>query len=96
MDEFNANEKIKELQLTWFVKGKSLIAYDFDLKEFNKAVDFVNKIAEINTSDYPDLIVHKRTHVRVELYNKEKGSFNNEEIELAKSIENIYFTNFQS
>ncbi len=98
MDEFNANEKINELKLTWFVKGKSLIAYDFDLKEFNKALDFVNKIAAelINEETHPDMIIHKNSHVRLELYNKNKGGFNNKEIELAKRIENIFITNYHT
>lgn len=98
MQDADIQAKLKNLKLDWFVKGKKFMAYDFEMKDFQKVSEFVD---EIKTScegldSHPDLLIHKNCHIRLELYDKKNGNFGAKEVELAEKIENIYVNKFQN
>lgn len=89
--------KFNELKLTWYAKTTKYIAYDFVLENLDFLIEFVNFIlvyAKENNC-IPDILIHKKLHVRVEIYNKESGGFGENEIQIAKDIETFFIEKYK-
>lgn len=93
MDE---NYSLTSLKLDWYKRNSKYLAYDFGFEDPSKAIAFINRILQYSqqVDYYPDLIFHKKNHVRIELYDKTRGSFTSAEIRIAAEIENIYLNEF--
>ncbi|MBP9759208.1 4a-hydroxytetrahydrobiopterin dehydratase [Candidatus Dojkabacteria bacterium] len=89
--------KFNALKLLWYIRKSKFIANDFIFENIDQVIEFVNivlnRAKEVNY--IPDIVIHKRTHVRIELYNKEVGGFGSQELDFAKDIENIYIEKYK-
>jgi pterin-4a-carbinolamine dehydratase len=98
MQDEETQSKLKNLKLDWFIKGQKYMAYDFDMKDFQRVSEFVDEIKTSceGSNSHPDMLIHKNYHIRLELYDKDKGNFGPKEVELAEKIENIFMNKFQN
>jgi len=65
---------------------------EFDLGNFVKAVEFVNRIVPLAESadHHPDILIHSYKKVRIELMTHSEGKITNKDYNLAKKIDLIF------
>lgn len=91
--EILSKEKIQENMKdinNWNSEG-SKISREFDFKDFNKALDFTNKVGNIaeEKQHHPDITL-KYGYVKIELTSHDRGGLTEKDFSLAKEIDDIY------
>lgn len=76
--------------MNWKTENNKLIK-EFDLGNFVKAVEFVNKIVPLaeNADHHPDIFIHSYKKVRIELMTHSEGKITDKDYNLAKEIDKI-------
>jgi len=64
---------------------------EFQFSNFVKAIEFVNKVAELaeKADHHPDILIHSYKKVRVELITHSEGKITEKDYGLAKEIDRI-------
>lgn len=89
MSQINQSmEKISDWSLE--DNGRSIVKV-FELKDFNEAIDFINKIREIAEKEghHPDLRVYDYNKVEVKLSTHSVNGLTEKDFKLALEIDNI-------
>ncbi len=68
----------------------------FKLKNFLKAINFVNKIAKIAEAEnhHPDILIHSYSQVKISLFTHDEGQITCKDYNMAKLIDEISLVNF--
>ena len=75
----------------WQIKENKL-ERNFEFKDFNEALNFVNKVGELAEEDqhHPDILLHSYNKVHITLTTHDKGSkVTEKDLKLAKKIDEI-------
>jgi len=74
--------------MEWEIEGKLLVK-EFELKNFDEAVKFVNKILPLaeEANHHPDLLIHSYKKVKVMLYTHSEDKITDKDHALAKEID---------
>jgi len=74
----------------WIYKDTQ-ISKDFQLKDFQSVLDFVNKVgAEAEKMDHhPDILMHSWNKVKISVSTHSEGGITGKDFSLAKKIEEI-------
>lgn len=77
--------------MNWKAEDTKLIK-EFDLGNFVKAVEFVNKITPLaeNADHHPDILIHSYKKVRIELTTHSEGKITDKDYDLAKKIDLLF------
>jgi 4a-hydroxytetrahydrobiopterin dehydratase len=77
--------------MNWKVENEKLVK-EFDLGNFVKAVDFVNKITPLaeNSDHHPDVLIHSYKKVRIELTTHSEGKITEKDYDMAKKIDLLF------
>lgn len=77
--------------MNWKTENTKLIK-EFDLGNFVKAVEFVNKITPLaeNADHHPDILIHSYKKVRIELTTHSEGKVTDKDYDLAKKIDLLF------
>tara|TARA_Y100000996_G_scaffold2380_1_gene2316 strand:- start:450 stop:734 length:285 start_codon:yes stop_codon:yes gene_type:complete len=90
MDRDNLLKEIKNLDDGWSLNENTL-ARDFTFKDFNAALDFINKIGiESENLNHHPKIVNVYNKVRLELWSHDIDSISSRDIDLAKSVDEVF------
>jgi 4a-hydroxytetrahydrobiopterin dehydratase len=85
------NENMEKLS-DWSLEdnGKSIVK-NFELTDFNEAIDFVNKIREIAEGEghHPDLRIYDYNKVEVKLSTHSAGGLTEKDFKVAEEIDKI-------
>lgn len=75
---------------SWHREEKKIIR-DYTFEDFRRAVEFVNHVAELaeQADHHPDMLVHGWNKVRITLTTHSAGGITQNDIELARKIEDI-------
>jgi len=94
MDRDNLLKEIKNLDHGW-VLIENALAKDFTFKDFNTALDFINKIGvESENLNHHPKIINVYNRVRLELWSHDINSVSSRDIDLAKSVDEVFRGNF--
>ena len=94
MDRDNLLKEIKNLDHGW-VLIENALAKDFTFKDFNTALDFINKIGvESENLNHHPKIINVYNRVRLELWSHDINSVSSRDIDLAKSVDEVFRENF--
>lgn len=76
----------------WVLKNNQLNK-DFSFKNFQKAIDFVNQVAQLAEAadHHPDILIYNYNNVRLSLSSHKAGQVTDKDYELAKKIDLINF-----
>jgi 4a-hydroxytetrahydrobiopterin dehydratase len=83
---------IKELDKGWEIEGNnSRLIRSFKFKDFNTAVDFINKVGKIAEEEghHPNIYLHSYNQVKLELWTHKIGGLHKNDFILASKIDNI-------
>ena len=93
MDRDNLLKEIKNLDHGW-VLIENALAKDFAFKDFNAALDFINKIGvESENLNHHPKIINVYNRVRLELWSHDINSVSSRDIDLAKSVDEVFRKN---
>lgn len=93
MDRDNLLKEIKNLDHGW-VLIENALAKDFTFKDFNTALDFINKIGvESENLNHHPKIINVYNRVRLELWSHDINSVSSRDIDLAKSVDEVFREN---
>lgn len=89
LNDQEIQNKIKDLQGWNYTNGQ--IEKDYELKDFNSALSFVNKIGEqANQMDHhPDMLIHSWNKVKISVSTHSEGGVTEKDFSLANKIEAI-------
>ena len=75
----------------WQQENSKKIWKEFEFKNFVRAVDFINRIADVAELEdhHPDLLLHDYKHVRVELFTHAINGLSRNDFILAAKINEI-------
>ncbi len=87
--EDEANRFLKEV-VDWKIMDNK-IEKDFKFKDFNKAIMFVNKVAELAESEghHPDILVYSWNNVKITTYTHAIGGLSENDFILAAKINKL-------
>ena len=90
LGEESAKEMKKWIALEWILDAKK-ISRNFEFKDFKKAVEFVNKVAEIAESEghHPDIKIHSYKKVDIDLSTHAIGGLSGNDFILAAKIDKL-------
>ena len=76
--------------MNWKIEDKSLVK-EFELANFSKAINFVNKIHPIaeELGHHPNLLIHSYNKVKVMLYTHSEDKITEKDYLLAEKIDAI-------
>ena len=94
MDRNKLLKEIKNLDNGWALIEHAL-ARDFTFKNFNEALDFINRIGiESENLNHHPKIINVYNRVRLELWSHDINSVSSRDIDLAKSVDEVFRENF--
>ena len=78
-----------------FTETQWKLQKDFELLNYQEALDFVNKVWEISEEQdhHPDILLHGYKKVRVTTITHSEGKITQKDYDIAQKIEKIYNTN---
>ena len=83
------NQKLNKVN-AWILEGNQ-IAKQFQLKDFAKALEFVNKIGEKaeEMDHHPDIFIHSWNKVKITISTHSEGGITAKDFQLAEKIEGL-------
>jgi 4a-hydroxytetrahydrobiopterin dehydratase len=74
----------------WSREGEQIVR-DWQFKDFNEAIAFVNKVADAaeEANHHPDILVHGWNKVRLSLTNHSAGGLTEADFEMAQKIDGL-------
>jgi 4a-hydroxytetrahydrobiopterin dehydratase len=89
LDKSKINEMLGELKGWKFQNNQ--IGKEYELRDFNAALGFVNKVGERaeQMDHHPDIFIHDWNKVRITVSTHSAGGVTENDFKLAKKIENI-------
>jgi 4a-hydroxytetrahydrobiopterin dehydratase len=74
-----------------WTKNDNQITKNFSFKNFNEAVDFVNKVAQLaeKANHHPDIFLYNYKNVRLSLTTHAAGKVTEKDYDLASKIDEI-------
>lgn len=89
LDEEQIKENLKAV-LEWSFQNNQIFK-DFQLKDFQSALNFVNKVgAEAEKMDHhPDILMHSWNKVKISVSTHSEGGITEKDFSLAKKIEEL-------
>ena len=83
-------EYLKQVNQEWKVDGIK-IKRELKFKDFKKALEFVNRVAEIAEQEghHPDIHIERWNHVRIELYTHAINGLHENDFIVAAKIDKI-------
>jgi 4a-hydroxytetrahydrobiopterin dehydratase len=90
--EDKVKEYLKSLPAGWeYKKNPDRIEKDFEFKNFSKAIEFINKVADVaeQQNHHPNIYLHDWKYVRIENYTHKINGLHENDFILASKIEKI-------
>ncbi len=89
LSESKINEKLTNLKGWQF--NNNLIGKEYELKNFKKALSFVNKVGEFaeEMDHHPDIFLHSWNKVKITISTHSAGGVTENDFKLAEKIEKI-------
>ena len=77
--------------MNWKEENNKLVK-EFDLGNFVKAIDFVNKITPLaeNADHHPDILIHSYKKVKIVLTTHSEGKITEKDYDLAERIDLLF------
>lgn len=90
----NEEIKIKIHSLDGWIHDSGQINKEFQFKDFQRALDFVNQIgaAAENLNHHPNIFIHSWNQVRITISTHDMGGVTQKDIQLAEQIQSIQKT----
>ncbi len=95
LNEEQTNAFLKQLKLSWEIVDGKEIKHDFTFKDFNEAMEFVNKVAVIAKSEdhHPDINLHNYKKVAIILSTHAIDGLSENDMIMASKIEQLIAPN---
>lgn len=93
MDKDQVARALAELDDNWSVEEGTLLFQQFQLEDFDEAIEFVNQIAEIadDLDHHPNILVHDYKYVSIETTTHSAGNtLTEKDFELAAAIDELF------
>lgn len=76
--------------MKWNTEDGKLVK-DFDFLDFNKALAFVNQVAELaeKINHHPDILMHSYKKVKIKIYTHDKNEITEKDHALAEKIDDL-------
>ena len=69
----------------------NVLVRDFKFKDFNEAIDFVNKVSVIaeNMQHHPDIFIYSYNRVKISLTTHDQGKVTDKDTKVAEMIDKL-------
>ena len=82
---------LKEVNNWLYQKAPDKIVKEFEFKDFNKALNFVNKVGELaeKQGHHPNIYLHSYKKVKVELWTHKIGGLHRNDFIMAANVDKL-------